>query len=269
MFLERLEEVFDEELFIENMSIPVKRKKYNKFFKAFVSEKEVVVKVPYLVTGNGGIYVFIEDITDASQIRSYLLHKFKMRESIFVFAETEDGGTYYDDTKNEYIDFEDFYNGLAVFRQNHMIPECWKHKYKFACAEEYFNDVYEPLEDEEDEDSLYVRPLVSNSKLEEIDEIIVNLEDEPVTEGKYIYYPDGSMRVKKFVSRGFMNGSECSYPCADESSNKLYWCTAFLGWIGFHKFYHKKIGQGLLYLISCGLFGILPIFDLMSILFCD
>lgn len=266
MLAERLEEIFDEELIFTEMSASIKRKKHNKFIKQIVSEREVVVPILALVSGNYGIYVFIEDITDAYQVRSYLLNKFKMRDSIFVFAETETGGSYYDAENRTYIDFEKFYNSIAIFRQNHMIPECVKHKYKFETIEDYFEDVYEPLEDEDDEADLYIRPLVSNSKLEEIDEILENLDEEPVSEGKYIYYPDGSMRVKKFVSRGLIGGSDCTYPCSDEPSEKVFWSTVFLGWLGFHKFLHRKFGQGILYLLTCGFMGILPLFDLFSML---
>lgn len=269
MLIERLEEIFDEEIVFTEMSVPVKKRKYSKFIKKLYSERETMIKLNALVSGNYGVYVFIDDIQDASQVRNYLLNKFKMRDSIFVFAETSTGGTYYDNERKEYIDFEKFYENIITFRQNHKIPECFKHKYKFETAEDYFANVYEPLENEEDEDDLYIRPLVTNSKLDDIDEILSNIEEEPETQGKYIYYSDGSMRVKKFVSRGILNGADCTFPCSDENPHKIYWSTVFLGWIGFHKFVHRKWGQGILYMLTCGLMGILPIFDLFSMLMGD
>ena len=40
----------------------------------------------------------------------------------------------------------------------------------------------------------------------------------------------------------------------------------FLGFIGAHKFYEGKIGMGILYIFTCGLFGIGWLIDLISIL---
>ncbi|MCD7761203.1 MAG: TM2 domain-containing protein [Clostridiales bacterium] len=40
-----------------------------------------------------------------------------------------------------------------------------------------------------------------------------------------------------------------------------------LGWLGAHKFYEGKIGMGILYLLTLGLFGVGIIVDLIVILF--
>jgi TM2 domain-containing membrane protein YozV len=41
---------------------------------------------------------------------------------------------------------------------------------------------------------------------------------------------------------------------------------AFLGYVGIHKFYEGKIGMGILYIFTCGLFGIGALVDLVMIL---
>lgn len=41
----------------------------------------------------------------------------------------------------------------------------------------------------------------------------------------------------------------------------------FLGWAGAHKFYEGKAGLGVLYLFTCGLFGIGIFVDFITILF--
>ncbi len=52
---------------------------------------------------------------------------------------------------------------------------------------------------------------------------------------------------------------------------KSKWVAFFLclllGWLGAHKFYEGKIGMGILYLFTMGLFGIGIIVDLIIILF--
>ena len=40
----------------------------------------------------------------------------------------------------------------------------------------------------------------------------------------------------------------------------------FIGFLGGHKFYEEKIGLGVLYIFTCGLFGIGIIVDIISIL---
>lgn len=42
---------------------------------------------------------------------------------------------------------------------------------------------------------------------------------------------------------------------------------AFLGFLGAHKFYEGKIGMGILYLFTCGLFGVGIIIDFIALLF--
>lgn len=41
----------------------------------------------------------------------------------------------------------------------------------------------------------------------------------------------------------------------------------FLGYFGAHKFYEGKVGMGILYLFTCGLFGIGALIDFFIILF--
>ncbi len=41
----------------------------------------------------------------------------------------------------------------------------------------------------------------------------------------------------------------------------------FLGYLGAHKFYEDKVGMGILYLLTAGLFGIGWVVDFISLLF--
>lgn len=60
------------------------------------------------------------------------------------------------------------------------------------------------------------------------------------------------------------NNSGCAKP-----KNKwvaLLLCI-FLGFLGAHKFYEEKAGMGVLYLLTCGLFGIGLVIDFIALLF--
>jgi len=53
---------------------------------------------------------------------------------------------------------------------------------------------------------------------------------------------------------------------SDRSRKTALLLCIFLGWLGFHQFYVGRIGKGLLYMFTCGIFGIGVIIDLLSIL---
>lgn len=45
----------------------------------------------------------------------------------------------------------------------------------------------------------------------------------------------------------------------------LLWLISFFGWLGFHRFYLGKIGTGILWIISGGVFGIGSLIDLFTL----
>jgi TM2 domain-containing membrane protein YozV len=45
----------------------------------------------------------------------------------------------------------------------------------------------------------------------------------------------------------------------------LLWLISFFGWFGFHRFYLRKIGTGILWIITGGVFGIGSLIDLFTL----
>ena len=45
----------------------------------------------------------------------------------------------------------------------------------------------------------------------------------------------------------------------------LLWLISIFGWLGFHRFYLGKIGTGILYICTVGLFGIGAFIDLFTL----
>ena len=45
----------------------------------------------------------------------------------------------------------------------------------------------------------------------------------------------------------------------------LLWFATFIGFAGLHRLYHGKIGSGILYLLTWGLFGIGTVYDLVTL----
>lgn len=70
-------------------------------------------------------------------------------------------------------------------------------------------------------------------------------------------------------NQNMVNGGAGGAVVAGNAKNKwvallIWW---FLGWAGGHKFYEGKVGMGVLYLFTGGLFGIGLFVDFFSLLF--
>lgn len=54
--------------------------------------------------------------------------------------------------------------------------------------------------------------------------------------------------------------------CSDKSKTTALLLCIFLGFFGVHQFYVGKVGKGILYLLTAGLFGIGWLIDLIQII---
>mgnify|MGYP003292545529 CR=1 FL=1 len=79
---------------------------------------------------------------------------------------------------------------------------------------------------------------------------------------KYIQ-KDSEFTIGQF-STGFI-GKKKWYRVSDISSEKFLFCILFGGTFGIHKFMTGEVVQGLFYLFTSGLGGVLPIFDVVSL----
>ncbi len=79
---------------------------------------------------------------------------------------------------------------------------------------------------------------------------------------KYIQ-KDSEFTIGQF-STGFI-GKKKWYRVSDISSEKFLFCILFGGTFGIHKFMTEEVVQGLFYLFTSGLGGVLPIFDVVSL----
>lgn len=242
-----------------------------------LSGKEKSVQVPLILTGFNGVYVVCEGIKDMPEIYQSIQHKLGIKNGLFSFAwrEGEEAGVLYDPSRQLFVEIANFADGFENFYMNHLIPQAELHLYDFGKLEDYL--VEQTLEVEEipkpeEKTEKYIRPLITEDKLDKIADILLQMEDAGFVEGDYLIDPDGSMKVKKKISTtnglGLLsNGcSEHLFLCEEEDGNKAYLTTVLGGWFGLHKFKRSKWGQGLLYLLTCGVGGVFYTYDLIMML---
>lgn len=237
--------------------------------------KEKTVRIPLILTCMNGIYVLFRAKTDIPDIYRVIRQKFGIRDGLYCFINEEDAvsGALYDPAHYNFIEIDDFRDGFETFFYNHLIPQSELHFYDFRKLKDYLKyqepneEIYE-FEGDEDAEK-YIRPFVSDSNLEHIIEVLTDMEDAGYMDGNYMIMPDGSMQVKKTITTGktvFSDSREFLFPCEDEDGDKAYLVTLLGGWFGLHKFKRGKWGQGLLYLLTCGVGGVFYIYDLIMLL---
>lgn len=100
--------------------------------------------------------------------------------------------------------------------------------------------------------------------------VIVNNNYDPVNENHNSNSDSHSNSQNQYASSNAWNGW-VSPSAAYHVNMKNKWVALllcmFLGVLGAHKFYEGKAGMGVLYLLTCGLFGIGCVVDMIVILF--
>ena len=96
--------------------------------------------------------------------------------------------------------------------------------------------------------------------------------ERPETDADEAIGSDGQLYVKRHdpVMLGPIDlglaGRKSWYPVADDDTDRLVTMAAFGGWFGLHCFAEGEIASGLLYALSCGCVGILPMMDIIQYL---
>lgn len=83
-----------------------------------------------------------------------------------------------------------------------------------------------------------------------------------------IRYDEYGVRYRRFNTRLRLIGYSFRtdwYPISDESADRFLILTLLGGWLGIHKFKAREYVQGLMYLLTCGGFGVFYVFDVLSI----
>lgn len=93
-----------------------------------------------------------------------------------------------------------------------------------------------------------------------------------MAETNYRYTKDGVLLVRKWEAAGrgpggiVLPGREGWYRCSGNNPDRQYGKMVLLGWFGWHRFSEGDFLAGLLYLLTCGCFGVYYFYDLISML---
>lgn len=84
-----------------------------------------------------------------------------------------------------------------------------------------------------------------------------------------VYVGKDGIRYRKHGVRSRLFGysfRDAYYPVAEDDPKRFLYVTLFLGIFGGHKFMSGEYGKGLLYLLTCGGFGVFYVCDVLNIL---
>ncbi len=84
-----------------------------------------------------------------------------------------------------------------------------------------------------------------------------------------VYTDSNGIRYRKHGVRSRLFGysyRDAYYPVAEDDPKRFLYVTLFLGIFGGHKFMAGEYGKGILYLLTCGGFGVFYVCDVLNIL---
>lgn len=120
-----------------------------------------------------------------------------------------------------------------------------------------YNDMLIEIEDIESDILEKMNDRHNVFEMNKMQEIFDTLDFIQETKEKIKFDVDGNAYIHK-GSKWFL--------ASDEDSEAVFWTTAFGGMIGIHKFKYGKKKTGVLYLLTCGLFGFGWVFDVLELL---
>lgn len=181
---------------------------------------------------------------------------------VFYIFLSDDADYIYDDKENCMVEIsEEQFQNLYVNMQYASNP-------LFLSLQELIEK--QELDEEEENENIYYYAIeTARYKIEQIrnNNCI----------GKYKYDDEGNKYVKRGVNSTRLFGIKIPTLYVtndnwyrvnddDDESKRQLLVTAFGGWFGLHKFMNREFGSGILYLLTCGGFGIFYLFDLISLI---
>ena len=249
--------------------------------------------IPLIYTGYHGVFIFVDNGKDtAGEIAAaYALADELKTDKIYVITpdDTDELNLTYKDhsypLSDAYYDPYDMIANLcdhlwyAQFPAFSDITEVAKdaksviqNKKQDKIADYLINPIADGDKkqmDNADEDMI---PAIREDILTGIDDWIADKYNDPIITGNYRQYPDGRLEVQKvarITTAGGINmddplGHTAWYPCSPDDPDNMYLLTAIGGMIGAHKFKTGHIAQAILYVLTCGGFGLFYITDLIA-----
>ena len=219
----------------------------------------------------------------------------------FVFFANETDSYLYDDREEDIIELSDLQESFQTLYDNLLLPYVDVQYIGFngiedllIPAEELIHEDEESPEDENefefngerfsinDEDDCiysgepeYVKYLLNTEKAEKVCAACAKIEHNDKPEANTYTYDEGITYIlrhseqriggKNGVNTGLV-GHKKWYRVSDDDTNKLVIMAIFGGWLGLHKLYQGQIKDAIIYFLTCGCLGILPMIDVFMML---
>lgn len=241
-------------------------------------------QLAFLLTGANGIFTFIQSKTDNKE---YIYEDIKTMKETYAFPNNGVFSFIRTPTTNYFIgselalhEIEDLPKNFITLYNNTLIPLVdfnyihFNSDYEMLSEpqlpDEYKDENGNPIEVEDTGDISFIQPFVSKSILKVVNKKIDKAFIDDRENNKDIKYDENGQKYRKFPKRTAIlkySFTDVWYPVAADDPLKFTLITLFGGWFGLHKFLSGEKLQGLLYLMTCGGFGVFYLIDLTLLIF--
>lgn len=222
--------------------------------------------IPLMLIGDNGIYIFINNSkTDIISLDKKIRLSIKYSgQSLFIFEfdYEKDECIFYNNYKNEkYIIQEEPVKAIERIYKNTQKPYTFLVRNGFVHDYDYFNEMSQTVDEYQSQntgDPEYIKYLLSEADVNQIADALDNIMSKPTNECDYAERRD--------TSGIFFSGEKRKYKLSEMNSDIMYLKTVAGGWFGWHRFKEGDWLNGIFYALTCGIFGVGYISDLLLML---
>ena len=243
---------------------------YNSYcYTDLVLNKDIII--PFLALGSNGVFAFIE-IPNNKKPMSYLTETVRKvldihGQTIYFFLIDDINCLLADKGEKSYTNVDDVYDAFDNLYNNTMRPYT---DLVLLDFKDYISMTKEPvLPDDIDltiddtGDPTYIKAVLTDKQIDHINEAIIHQID---SKNKYRTDGEGNEYILRSDVSGIGIGDKKWYRLSPDDPNDVLKYTLIGGWFGLHKFKEGDIFNGIIYLLTCGVFGVGYVFDILSLL---
>lgn len=228
--------------------------------------------IPFLAVGTNGVFIFIK-VPNSKKPLSYLTDTIRSAlgitgNTIYFFLLVEDNVLLAEEYETSFVKIDDIYEAFDNLYNNTLLPYSdlilldFKDYISMTKEPTLPEHIYDELIDDTGEPA-YIKPVLTDSQVNKINDAVIQLIE---NNSKIRTDTDGNKYVLRSDVSGLGIGDKKWYRLSTEDTGDVLKYTLIGGWFGLHKFKEGDIKGGILYALTCGLFGVGYVFDILSLI---